>query len=155
MIETLRLSLVRDVRCPTRAHDTDAGIDFYVPNDWNEGHPKSISPGEKVCIPSGVKVDVPVGFALIAYNKSGIASKQGLTKLAEVVDSGYQGEVHLSIANVGDTNVFMAPGMKLLQFLLMPVETPAIKMLPEDKLYSTESKRGAGGFGSTDKGGKK
>lgn len=150
MITELRMSLIRDVKRPARAHDDDAGIDFFVPNDWNDGHPKNLNPNERLVIPSGVRVDVPKGYALIGHNKSGISSKQGLLRLAEVVDAGYQGEVQLVITNVSDRNVFIAPGMKLMQFILMPIETPIVKIVDEDFLYKTKSSRGEGKFGSTD-----
>ena len=97
----MKYSLVREVKEPNRAHQTDAGIDFYVPvfdekfkqdikskNELNYGglyfdgdsdnEYICIAPGYRILIPSGVHVNVPHGYALIAFNKSGIASKKGL-----------------------------------------------------------------------------
>ena len=71
----MKFTKTRDVKSPTRANSTDAGIDFFIPNDY-EG--TDLVPGESAFIPSGVKVNVPEGFALIAFNKSGVAVKKNL-----------------------------------------------------------------------------
>ena len=90
----MKLSKIRNVKTPTRGTTGSAGIDFYVPDDY----PSSlctIEPGDRFFIPSGIKANVPDGFALIAMNKSGVAMKKGLMVGACVVDSDYQGEIHL------------------------------------------------------------
>ena len=66
----LYVTRVRDVKLPQRAHDEDAGYDFFVPNDFA---PYTLLPGNDVLIPSGIKVIVPKGYALVAHNKSGVA----------------------------------------------------------------------------------
>jgi len=109
-------------------------------------------PQDRVLIPSGIHVKLPQGFALIAHNKSGVASKYGLDRLAEVVDEDYQGEVHISIFNSGINEVEITENMKLIQFILTPVLYANIHEVESlDKLYPIETERGAGGFGSTDK----
>ena len=63
----------------------------------------TINPQERILVPSGILVNFEgEPKALIAYNKSGIASKMGLSKLAEVVDQDYQGEVFVNIVNTGN-----------------------------------------------------
>ena len=53
------------VKLPTRgANSTDAGIDFFVPEDQKMIR---INPGESCLIASGIKVNVPKGFALVAF----------------------------------------------------------------------------------------
>lgn len=138
----------RDVRSPERGTSKSAGIDFFVPNDFVEC---MLNPGDRILIPSGIKVRVPTGYALIFHNKSGVGSNLGLDRLAEVVDEDYQGEVHLNVVNTGLTSVFITPGMKLLQGLViainycMPAEYESAEALYADH----DSDRGEGGFGST------
>ena len=155
---------VRNVKSPIRGTSRSAGIDFFVPDEWNDGQPYSIPPGGRVLIPSGIKVNVIDGHALIAFNKSGIATKKGIVVGAEVVDEDYQGEIHLHIINTNqpmetfgdsayalDTGyVDIIPGEKLMQFILLPVNYS----MPEevetiDDLYDGVTERGEGGFGST------
>lgn len=142
----LRFAKVRDVKSPLRAHPTDAGIDFFIPNDSKS---YTISPGESVLIPSGIKVHFDHGWALIANNKSGIASKKQLLVGAQVIDSSYQGEVHINLHNVGNSEVVIGPGDKIVQFIMYNIGLPTPEEVPLEDLYNDVSDRGEGGFGST------
>ena len=142
----MKISKIREVKTPTRANSTDAGIDFFVPEDQKN---IKIFPGDSCLIPSGVKVNVPEGFALVAFNKSGVAVKKQLYAGACVVDCGYQGEVHINLTNVGKEEQYIKPGDKIIQFVLLPLGPPNLFELEEDELYENESSRGDGGFGST------
>jgi dUTP pyrophosphatase len=144
----MKISKIREVKTPTRGTDGSAGIDFYVPFDYPQNL-CSISPGERFFIPSGIKANVPEGFALIAMNKSGIALKKGLLVGACVVDSDYQGEIHLHLVNTGTKTVAIEPGDKLTQFLLIPVNHCRVDVVDESSLFEAETTRGSGGFGST------
>ena len=146
----MKLAKIRDVKTPTRGTTGSAGIDFYVPNDYPATESLcTIEPGERFFIPSGIKANVPEGYALIAMNKSGVALKKGLLVGACVVDSDYQGEIHLHLVNTGKRDATIEPGDKLVQFLLVPVNHCEVEVVAEDNLFSTETTRGAGGFGST------
>ena len=71
----MKIAKVKDVKTPSRGTKKSAGIDFFVPNDFIE---VILKPQQAILIPSGIKVDVPQGYALIAFNKSGIATKKQL-----------------------------------------------------------------------------
>ena len=142
----MKISKIRDVKTPTRANPTDAGIDFFVPNDQK---PVVLNPGDSAFIPSGIKVNCPEGYALIAFNKSGIAVKKSLHVGACVVDNGYQGEVHINLTNVGKQQQYLNPGDKVVQFVLLKLGDPIIELVDENNLYESVSSRGEGGFGSS------
>ena len=142
----MKFTKVRDVKSPVRAHNTDAGIDFFIPNDFKE---TTLKLGESICIPSGIKVNVPNGYALIAYNKSGVALKKGLDIGASVVDCGYQGEVHIHLTKVTNDEVKLSPGDKIVQFILLPVNFDSLEEVQEKDLFEKESDRKDGGFGSS------
>lgn len=138
---------VGDVQSPCRANDTDAGIDFYVPNDFS---PITLDPQKDILIPSGIKVHVPNGYALIAFNKSGVATKKKLVVGAEVIDVGYEGQMGLHLFNAGTEPQYIGPGMKIVQFVLLPISTAHPKEVSNDEYTACcGSNRGAGGFGST------
>ena len=140
----MKTQKLRNVKTPNRGTAASAGIDFYVPEDFET---VSLKPGESILIPSGIKVQVPRGYALIAFNKSGVAVKQGLSVGACVVDEDYEGEVHLHMINTSDKDQVVATGQKLVQFVLIPVAYLDIEEVLEMKPRNTE--RGSGGFGST------
>lgn len=168
----LQFTKVRNVNSPTRGTEKSAGIDFYVPEfnekfvndlknkngniqfeyiDGNTNIPVIVLfPQDRILIPSGIYVKIPAGFALIAHNKSGVASKKGLDVLACVVDEDYQGEVHISLVNTGRDIVYINQNDKIIQFILIPVLYAKLFELSNlQELYPTETKRGTGGFGST------
>jgi dUTP pyrophosphatase len=142
----MRIAKIRDVKTPTRANPTDAGIDFFVPNDLDIIR---LTPGDSCLIPAGIKVDVPEGHALIAFNKSGVAVKKSLHVGAAVIDVGYQGEVHINLTNVGEYEQVIHPGDKIIQFVLLPLGHFSVAEVAEDELFAAESSRGEGGFGSS------
>jgi len=131
---------------PARANSNDAGIDFFVPNDFED---KWLRSNEGILIPSGIRVNVPEGYALIAFNKSGVAIKRQLLGGACVVDEGYQGELHIHIINVSQDSQKVSAGEKIMQFILVPMFYDSVEEVANEELFEEESSRGAGGFGST------
>lgn len=144
----MKIYKTRNVKTPTRGTEGSAGLDFYVPYDFPGTH--SLIPGMSVNIPSGIKLKVPHGYALIFKNKSGVALKKGLQVGACVVDEDYQGEVHLHVRNIGTDVVWIDPGDKLVQALLVPVSCEGIEEVGSlEELFPEKTDRGEGGFGST------
>mgnify|MGYP002522655907 CR=1 FL=1 len=161
----MKVAKVRDVKTPERGTAKSAGIDFFVPNDFIE---KVLPPRRDMLIPSGIKAAVLEGFMLMAAEKSGVVTSKdaaiaaGRTPKptaydsiiilgAKIVDEDYQGEIHIHLINVGDNAVTIKPGTKIAQFILVPVSYDNIEVVPEEQLFSKTTKRGDGGFGSTDK----
>jgi dUTP pyrophosphatase len=150
-MDTIRYSRIREVKQPKRGTPQSAGIDFFIPEDWNEGNPYELKGGERVLIPSGLKLSIPSGHALIAFNKSGIASRKGLIVGACVVDEDYQGEVHINLINTNsaEQSEVILPGEKITQFILVPVNYADVAETDLENLYAETTQRGEGGFGST------
>ena len=147
----LKIAKCRDVKTPERAHSTDAGLDFFLPNDSKQ---INLNPGENACIPSGIKIEVPYGYMGLFLNKSGIASKKSITVGAQVIDFAYDAEVHVDLHNIGRDRVIFKPGDKLAQLVIVPVLCCQVTECDEDDLYrevkdEAGSLRGNGGFGST------
>lgn len=138
----MKIQKLRDVKTPNRGTSVSAGIDFYVPEDFET---TTLAPGESVLIPSGIKAQVPRGYALIAFNKSGVSVKQGLQVGACVVDEDYRLEIHLHVVNISDKEQVVATGQKLVQFVLIPVSYFDIEEV--DNIENNTERKG--GFGST------
>ena len=142
----MKFSKIRKVKSPNRANDIDAGIDLFVPEDQK---PITLKPQESCVIPAGVKFNVPEGHALVAFNKSGIAVNRKLHVGACVIDCGYQGEVHINLTNVGLIDQYIHPGDKIVQVVLLKLGDSSLQQVKESQLYTSESSRGDGKFGST------
>ena len=146
MEKFLSYTKTRDVKDPVRGHSTDAGIDFFVPNDYED---IILLPGDDVLIDSGIKVIVPYGHALIFKEKSGIATKRKLTVGAAVIDSDYRGVVHFHLFNNGTTSSKICPGDKIIQGIVFPISLCAPHEISEYDYNMNCTERGKGGFGST------
>lgn len=110
--------------------------------------------GMDLCVPTGVKTKFNEG-AFIAFNKSGISTKLKFVMGACVDDLDYQGELHMHVMNVSQKPAKVFFGMKLAQFIHVPVDlsTPAVyEGIPSEEFFSgSASLRGEGAFGSTNK----
>ena len=139
---------VRDVKSPVRGTSLSAGLDFYVPNDYNT---VTIEPNKSVLIPSGIHVKMDPEYVLIAFNKSGVASKKSLVIGAQVIDADYEGEVHINLHNVGSETQTLNPGDKVTQFILLKTNLAnPVEYFNLESLYSeSKSERDTNGFGST------
>lgn len=160
-------SKTRDVKSPNRAHPTDAGIDFFLPNQFTQNdikHSKEVTKSyisltddgkivipsfESILISSGTKWIVPENWAMIFFNKSGVASKKHLTVGACVVDSDYRGEVHINLINTSCHEVVIAPGEKIAQAVLLPIGNHTPFEVDDIMKFSPPTERGEGGFGSS------
>jgi len=136
----MKVELVHpNAKMPERAKSGDAGMDVYTPTRF------FIGPRSSAKVSLGWCCEIPDGWVLLVYNKSGHAVKYHLDKGAEVIDSGYRGEVHVHLFNHGFKTVEFAAGDKIAQVLLMPVWTGQ----PKEENIDKDTERGAGGFGST------
>lgn len=143
----IKFTKTRNVKTPDYGTPGSAGLDFYIPEDAGE---ILLRPGEDAFIPSGIKVDLPDGYALVAHEKSGVSLKQKLLIGAKVVDSDYTGEIHLHCFNAGLDDQKLSPGKKLTQFLLIEVPKMELQEVDEESLFKNKSSlRGDGMAGST------
>jgi len=168
------ISPKRTITPPSRGTSQSAGVDVYVPEftdefiaELKEKNPNInsirpdcysyyyletavlIGPGERFLIPSGIHVNLDPDIVQIAFNKSGIASKKGLVLGACVIDSDYQGEIHINIINTSNHIVKISQGEKIVQFIELLTGYSKLEQLPLEELYDKKSERGGGGFGST------
>lgn len=168
----LKIERLTNVQMPSKAHATDAGLDFYIPSDLayvvkNGKNIKigmykrllqptndtiistaiEIGPHESVLIPMGIKTKFDPGYALVFFNRSGIATKKHLFRGACIVDSEYRGEIFVNLTNVSNETQYLLPGDKLIQAMLLPVYDIRV----EEGKVDNDTERGDGGFGSTDK----
>ena len=107
----------------------------------------TILPGEYKMIPTGIKMDIPVGYEVQVRPRSGLAAKHGVTVLNSpgTIDSDYRGEVKVILINHGKEAFVVNSGERIAQFVIS-------KVIQADFVLSdalSESERGEGGFGST------
>jgi len=108
-----------------------------------------LKPLERKLFPTGLFMEIPVGFEAQVRPRSGLALKKGLTVLNTpgTIDSDYRGEVGVILVNLSNEEVKVEPGERVAQLIVASFEQVAWE--ETDALQETE--RGTGGFGSTGK----
>ncbi len=111
--------------------------------------PLAIQPMERVLVPTGLFIELPVGYELQVRPRSGMAIKQGITCLNTpgTIDADYRGEIKIILINLSQQEQVINPGDRIAQMVLQQVEK--IEWVPAAEIAITE--RNAGGFGHTGK----
>lgn len=132
--------LSNDAKAPVRGTHGSSGLDVFSPIDI------TIPAWQDALIPTDVAFDIPFGWDLAVYNKSGISTKKKLFKGAELIDSDYTGNVHIHFFNFSDEDVHFNKGDKISQLVMREVWMGALEEVNE---LDKDTQRGTGGFGST------
>ncbi len=132
---------------PLPAYETPgaAGMDLIAAVE--EGAVFGLSPGERRLIPTGLILQLPPGYEAQVRPRSGLALRHGVTVLNSpgTIDADYRGEVQVLLANLGSEAFEVSRGMRIAQLVVAPVVQAVLREAAE----VDETKRGAGGFGST------
>lgn len=137
----LKVKLLSEkAKMPTRGTPGSSGLDVYAPIDV------IIKARSDVLIPLDLSFDIPYGWDLSVYNKSGVSTKKHLCKGAELIDSDYTGNCHVHLFNHSDYDVVFNAGDKIAQLVMREVW---MGDLIEVKNIEKDTSRGSGGFGST------
>jgi dUTP pyrophosphatase len=106
-----------------------------------------IEPGECALVDTGIKVQIPTGYAGFVLPRSGMTMKKGLTVMNApgLIDSDYRGNVKVLLYNTRKEAQEVTAGDRIAQLVIMKVELAQFRLVGQ--LDATE--RGEGGFGST------
>lgn len=109
--------------------------------------PITIAPGSSAIVPTGLRLDLPVGFEIQVRPRSGFAAKNQVTVLNTpgTIDGDYRGEICVILINHGKEPFLVSPKMRIAQLVLSPVVQAEFQRV--ESLSSTQ--RGEGKFGHT------
>ena len=145
-MEPIRVKKLRsNAILPTYGSQQAAGADLYACLEEDV----TIAPGQTCMIPTGLSMELPLGYAGFIYARSSLGTKRGLAPANKVgvIDSDYRGEFMVALHNHGGEPQTVGHGERIAQLVIAPVVTPGFTEVSE--LSDTE--RGTGGFGSTGK----
>jgi len=134
---------------PKRATAESAGYDLCACIEL----PLRLPAGDRVSVPTGIAIELDSpdgGAAAFVFGRSGLGIRHGIvpSNAVGVIDADYRGEILVGLSNHSDADYEIQPGERIAQLVLLPVFTPEV--LECDTLSDT--RRGAGGFGSTGRG---
>lgn len=125
---------------PTRAHESDAGLDLYAREDT------IVCAKESAKFDTGVHIELPPDTVGFIKSKSGLNVKHGITSEG-VIDEGYTGSIVVKLYNHSGYDYKVKQGDKITQLVVLPVVKPSLELV--DSLEDTD--RGNNGFGSSGK----
>ena len=123
-----------------------AGVDVRA--CFANREPIVILPWQRVAIPTGLSMEIPLGYEIQVRPRSGLSLKSQIIVATApgTIDSDFRGEVKIILANLGPDNVVISHGDRIAQWVVASV--PQIQYQWADSQLS-ETVRGANGFGST------
>ncbi len=130
---------------PGYATEGSAGMDIraHLPG------PLVLKPLERQMIPTGLYMELPLGYEAQVRPRSGLAIKQGITCLNTpgTIDSDYRGEIKVILINLSNEEQVLHPGDRIAQMVISPVVQAGWETVEEISVTA----RNAGGFGHTGK----
>lgn len=128
---------------PVYATDGAAGADLKAHLDAAI----VIKPGERILVPTGIRMAIPRGWEGQVRPRSGLALKKGLTLLNSpgTIDADYRGEVKVLLINLGEKSIQIEPGERIAQLVINRI----IRAVFTRHNRLPASRRNSGGFGST------
>ena|SRR5690554_6655995 len=130
---------------PKYATEASAGLDLRA----NIDEAIEIGSLEKVIVPTGLFMEIPIGYEAQVRPRSGLAFKHGVTVLNSpgTIDADYRGEIKVILVNLSKEKFVIEDGERIAQMVIAAHEQAEWNEV--DELNDTS--RGAGGFGSTGK----
>ena len=106
-----------------------------------------LKPMERKLIPTGLKMEIPIGYEAQVRPRSGLSIKNGITLINCIgtVDADYRGELKVPLVNLGQEDFTIKNGDRIAQMVIMPIIQPKIEVVTE----LSQTQRQEGGFGST------
>lgn len=134
-----------DNQLPAYSTEMSAGMDIraYLTE------PVTLKPLERKLIPTGLFVEIPIGYEAQIRPRSGLALKKGITVLNTpgTIDADYRGEIGVILINLSQEDFVIENGERICQMIIASHETVEWSLVQELE----ETERGAGGFGHTGK----
>jgi len=141
----MEIKIVNNSKHPSPSYETEAsaGMDLRA----NINKPINLKPLERILVPTGLFIELPVGYEAQVRPRSGLAIKKGITVLNTpgTIDADYRGEIMVVMINLSNENFIINDGERIAQMIISAHEQA--KWVEVDELE--ETKRGTGGFGST------
>lgn len=146
-MDTLKVKIVNKSRWPDPSYATEASAGMDLRADIEE--PIVLGPLERVLVPTGIFIELPIGYEAQVRPRSGMATKHGITVINSpgTVDADYRGELKTSLVNLSNEAFEIKPGDRIAQMVVARHE----KVEWEDVDTLSDTERGAGGWGSTGK----
>jgi dUTP pyrophosphatase len=140
---TVKIINKSDNALPNYETEGSAGMDLRA----NMTESVTLGPLERAMIPTGIFIELPMGYEAQVRPRSGLAAKRGLTCLNSpgTIDADYRGELKVILVNLSNETQIIEPAERIAQMVIAKHE----RIVWSEVTVLNETVRGAGGFGST------
>ncbi|MEM6766885.1 MAG: dUTP diphosphatase [Bacteroidota bacterium] len=140
---TIKVINTSDNPLPTYATPASAGVDIHANNEETI----TLKPLERALVPTGLFIELPIGYEAQVRPRSGLAIKHGITLLNSpgTIDADYRGEVKVIMVNLSNDPFDIKKGERIAQMVIGKHE----QMIWEEVEVLSDTERGQGGFGHT------
>lgn len=146
-LSSMQINIINKSEHPLPAYETAhaAGMDLRA----NIAETVVLAPMQRILIPTGLFIELPVGYEAQIRPRSGLAFKHGVTVLNSpgTIDADYRGEIKVLLINLGSEPFEIKHGERIAQMIIAKHETANWQVVEQ----LSETTRGAGGYGSTGK----
>lgn len=144
-IELMKIKIVNKSKHDLPKYETEASAGMDLRANFDE--PIMVKSLERAMIPTGLYIELPIGFEAQVRPRSGLAIKHGITVLNTpgTIDADYRGEIKVIIVNLSDQDFEIKDGERVAQMII----AAHAKANWEEVSELNETERGAGGFGHT------
>jgi dUTP pyrophosphatase len=132
-------SLDKSIELPRFQREGDAALDIRSSEDY------ILKIGERKAVKTGIAVEIPLGYAGLIWDRSGLAAKHGIKTMGGVIDANYRGEILVVLKNLGEEDFKIEKGMRIAQMLIQKVENMEVQEAEE----LSDTNRGEAGFNSS------
>lgn len=143
----MKIRIVNHSKHPLPAYETiaSAGMDLRAHLEEDI----TLKPMERTLVPTGLFIELPIGFEAQVRPRSGLAYKKGVGVVNSpgTIDADYRGEIKVILINMSNENLIIPDGERIAQMVIAKHERAEW----EEVESLSETERGAGGFGSTGK----
>ena len=141
----MKIKIVNNSKHPLPSYETmaSAGMDLRA----NIDEPLTLKPLDRFLVPTGLFIELPIGYEAQVRPRSGLAFKKGVTILNTpgTIDADYRGEIKVILINLSNEDFIINDGERIAQMIISAHEKADWVEVSE----LIETKRGAGGFGHT------
>ncbi len=141
----MQVKIINQSSFPLPQYETtgSAGLDLRA----NISEPITLGSLERTLVPTGLFIELPLGYEAQVRPRSGLSIKKGLTLVNSpgTIDSDYRGEIKIILVNLSNQLQTVEPGERIAQMVIAKYE----QITWAEVAVLSETERGTGGFGST------
>lgn len=137
----MKVKILKEVNLPVKKREGDAGFDLHSPEDI------VLTKKSLTVIKLGISIEIEGNEVGLIQERSGMAMKNNVFTIGNIIDSNYRGEISAMIYNPTEIDIEVKKNDRIAQLVLLQLGSSNIELVEE----LSETVRGENGYGSSGK----